>query len=145
MPEDKRGNPWSEDRLALAEEMWRQGYKASFIAEYCDTTRNAVIGMSHRKGWVRDVEPEPQKRVLPKKVFKPLVAKPRAIQPVPAKRLGKIRVMDLQDYHCRWPVSGAGAGTLFCGKGLDDGSVYCEEHHGMARGYGQPMRIPVTT
>jgi len=131
---------WSQDKLGLAEEMWKQGYKAAFIGLYCDTTRNAVIGMAHRRRWVRDVEPV-QKRVLPKKVYKPLVAKPRGERAVPPRRVGKISVMELEVWHCRWPVSGTGAGTLFCGLKPEDSHVYCEEHTKLGTGQKYAPRI----
>jgi hypothetical protein len=134
---------WPQDRIDLAEEMWRQGYKAAFIAEYCDVSRNAVIGMSHRRRWVRVVEPGPQKRVLPKKVYKPIVAKPRGERAVPPRRVGKISVMELEPWHCRWPMSGTGAGTLFCGKKPEGSQVYCEEHMKLGTGprYNPNIRV----
>lgn len=40
-----------------------------------------------------------------------------------------IGIMKLSDHTCRFPVVGAGAGTLFCGDPTQHGSKYCSGHH----------------
>jgi hypothetical protein len=51
-----------------------------------------------------------------------------------------VRFGDLQALHCRWPVSGAGADTLFCGAVVAGGSrhSWCPTHHKIGHAPGPP-------
>lgn len=40
-----------------------------------------------------------------------------------------IGLVQLTEHTCRFPVVGAGAGTLFCGDEIKPGSRYCSGHH----------------
>lgn len=52
------------------------------------------------------------------------------VEPVMASK--NITIMDLNDSTCRWPVSGEGAQTLFCGLGPMKDRPYCETHSKIA-------------
>jgi hypothetical protein len=140
---------WPLDRLALAERLWADGYKARFVAEQCGVTRNALLGMVHRKRWLRGVAVEEEEKPAKKSVVvRPRPTKPKPDKVVPQKITGEIRLLDLDSHACHWPVSGTGAATLFCGKAQDQnppGSSYCPEHHKMSGGqsYGHgAIRLP---
>jgi hypothetical protein len=47
---------------------------------------------------------------------------------------GPARLVDLTDRTCHWPVSGQGAGTVFCGETIALGAVYCGCHRALAYG-----------
>jgi hypothetical protein len=124
---------WPLDRLALGERLWGDGYKAGFCAEQCGVTRNAFLGMAHRKRWPRGVAVEPEEKpVKAQAKGKPRVAKPELPREIPPAEVGKVRLLDLGFYSCRWPVSGVGMSTLFCGK--RSAGSYCEEHQKVSAG-----------
>jgi hypothetical protein len=43
-----------------------------------------------------------------------------------------IRLFDLRQHHCRWPVAGDGAAVLFCGANKYGDHPYCVGHCHMA-------------
>jgi GcrA cell cycle regulator len=150
--------PWPEERLALAEHLWHSGFKASYCAERCGVTRNAFLGMVHRKRWTQDpdrVRAEQGKELPQEKQVRARTrrarmakAKPKPSRVVPEVKLGKVTMLELTSDTCRWPVSGDGASTLFCGRGRDksrEGAVYCVEHTFLAIRPGNPpkLRVPV--
>jgi hypothetical protein len=55
---------------------------------------------------------------------------------------GPRRLMDARACHCRWPLSGTGAETLFCGGRVLSESSYCRRHHRLAYA---PAPIPSNT
>jgi hypothetical protein len=48
---------------------------------------------------------------------------------VDVTRLLGVPLVELTDRTCRWPSSGEGARTVFCGKPPKEGSRYCPTHH----------------
>jgi GcrA cell cycle regulator len=85
--------------------------------------QNKAVKTSNAKGAMRPKRQEPKLVVLPPQP-KP---KPEAI--AVAK---PIALIDLKPHHCRWPVAGAGATTLFCGGNAHAGHPYCAAHCRMA-------------
>lgn len=82
---------WTESRVATVEKLWGEGLSAAEIAKQLgDTTRNAVIGVVHRKGWqrgghqgavaavARKPRPTPPRAIV--------APKPVAVQPLRIKR-----------------------------------------------------------
>lgn len=58
-------------------------------------------------------------------------ATPARLRPAVAPALLRsldVPLVDLTVDHCRWPVRGGGAATLFCGAGVVAKSVYCSAH-----------------
>ena len=47
-----------------------------------------------------------------------------------------VPLVELRDSHCRWPVSGERAHTLFCGRLRLEASSYCPRHYRAAVGHG---------
>jgi hypothetical protein len=47
-----------------------------------------------------------------------------------------VPLVELRDSHCRWPVSGERAATLFCGRLRLEASSYCPRHHAASVGPG---------
>lgn len=47
-----------------------------------------------------------------------------------------VPLVELRDSHCRWPVSGERAHTLFCGRLRLEASSYCPRHHDQSVGRG---------
>lgn len=69
-------------------------------------------GTFYRKGGIRSFVKEPTYRDLP------VETSPSAVS-----------LMNLKPGTCRWPVSGDGAATMFCGEPqANDGCSYCEAH-----------------
>ena len=86
---------WTESRVATLEKLWAEGLSAAEIAKQLgDTTRNAVIGVVHRRGLQRGghqgavaaVERKPRPPKTPKPLPPP---KPVAAQPLRMKRAPK--------------------------------------------------------
>ncbi len=138
----QKQSPWSLERIALGERLWGLGLDARACAEQIGVTRNAFLGMAHRRGWLRG---EPVEETKPKPRKAPAMRKPRIkSKPLPEiapKRVGRVKLLDLDHHSCRWPVSGSGASTLFCGKRSLDGGSYCEEHQAVSAGHSYAPRI----
>lgn len=49
-------------------------------------------------------------------------------------------LLDLKPHHCKWPISGEGADTLFCGDKRIEGRPYCGDH--CRRAYVREVRTP---
>jgi hypothetical protein len=43
-----------------------------------------------------------------------------------------VQTHELERHHCRWPVEGANAETVFCGANKLDDLPYCARHSSMA-------------
>jgi GcrA cell cycle regulator len=137
---DKRVT-WTQRRLDQAAAMWKAGRSGLEIAVELGTTRSAAIGKLFRLGLRRGPKQNKAvkasnakgairpKRQEPKLVVLPLRPKP---QPKPEVFAKPIALIDLKSHHCRWPVAGAGATTLFCGGDAHAGRPYCAAHCRMA-------------
>jgi hypothetical protein len=156
MSRTENPGPWPEERLVLAEHLWHSGFKAKYCAERCGVTRNAFLGMVHRRKWKQDperVKAEREKEMPQEKQVRArtrrarmVAAKPKPSKIVPEIKIGKITTMELNFNTCRWPVSGDGASTLFCGRTRDqsrENSVYCPEHTALAIRPGNPPKLRV--
>jgi len=148
---------WPDERLALAEHLWKSGLKAKYCAERCGVSRNAFLGMVHRKQWKQDPElvklerskespSEKQLRIASARTRRERLAqaKPKPSREVPITKIGKITLMELTFDTCRWPMSGDGAATFFCGRSRDknaEGAVYCDEHRVLAIRPGNPPKL----
>jgi hypothetical protein len=142
-----------QERLIL--EMWEQGATGSEIANQIGKTRSAVLGKLNRlrtKGFVgykvsmQRIEsqkiklgtkppPKPKKEPLAKKpfVFSRSAARKREepifIEPTPSKEGDPVIFMQLEQWMCRYVVSGERASEFkFCGQKAVK-KRFCEQHH----------------
>lgn len=150
------GMGWgSQARLDCAKALYEQGLSASQIATRIGgVTRNAVIGILHRKGWARDrplqgrfrTRPQPGKRKAAAQKPKPQTTwnKPSPfmafyladaetyVQPVEELVIPENErkyISTLTDNCCRWPIGDPRHSDFhFCGKGKVKGLPYCEFH-----------------
>jgi len=147
-PEDRRSS-WTEERVAKLKELFAENLTFGEIAkEIGGFSRNAVIGKAGRLGLKRGKQPPPQYAPRPR-------PRPRSRQtPFRASRVSILQTerialepehvenptsfFDLEPHHCRWPISGSGMSTLFCGTDKV-GVAYCLHHCRLA--YQPPKRL----
>jgi hypothetical protein len=141
---------WNDTNRAVVKRMCEEGYSAGQIAAAVGATRNAVMGVIHRNGW--DRAPNAQHKTLPS----PPRAKRRAPKVVlnkienhfgsiektipkiipsdgltdlpPDQSPYAVSLFDAEPHHCRYPLTDAGPGFLFCGDTKIPNSSYCERH-----------------
>ncbi len=103
---------WSEDRVAVLEEMWRKGYSARQIAQQLGgVTRNAVIGKANRMG---------------------LSQRPKTVRRLP------IAAPIRNERNCQWPHGNPGEESFhLCGERVLNGKPYCQQHCEVA--YRNPL------
>ncbi len=150
------GSTWTDERVATVKRMTGDGYSASQIAaDLGGVTRNAVIGIIHRRGFrgvsahapgapqVRRARaaavPVNAKRRRLKRVFGAHGDLVEAVDPPlpeinpaadfdidPAQRR---TLLELTGETCRWPVGDpTSPDFFFCGGGTVSGLVYCACH-----------------
>lgn len=148
---------WTEERIALLQKLWGQGYSASQIAgQLQGVTRNAVIGKIHRLG----KRPEPSERARtaaahPRRRPATIEARRTAAQPTPAPQPkpqpqpdwavrpfrravlpdepGLATSVTLEAHMCRWPIGDPDeAGFSFCGRSVEGQRPYCQGHSRLA-------------
>lgn len=143
-------SPWTDERVEQLKEMHAAGESASKIADALGggLTRNAVIGRIHRMGLYRPTHHHPKgEKRIPRKPREPLKKRinlhcldmscaPNLPQEIVSRPL---TLFDLKSHHCRWPVSGDGVATLFCGADKHAEFPYCARHCRMAYRKARPM------
>lgn len=147
------GPQWTDERVEQAAMLWNDNKTAAQIAVIMDVTRNAIIGLAHRRpkmfkekfsgintGRAKGVR-KPRVRTTPQ-VRKPkveLVSSPtddmiieEFVTPAvmalvfDASRLPFAKSMvELAPCECRWPVTRSGP-HLFCAESTS--GVYCDHH-----------------
>jgi hypothetical protein len=50
----------------------------------------------------------------------------------PENQATRVQTHELERHHCRWPIEGNDAETLFCGANHVEGAPYCAQHCRMA-------------
>jgi GcrA cell cycle regulator len=127
---------WTEERVALLRQLWGEGKTAAEIARELGEgiTRNAVIGKAHRLKLSNRVSPIQQNDNVKK-------AEPKEKLPaVNKKPSGGVRLADLKERMCRWPVGDPRDQDFhFCGENCIPGLPYCAEHSKVA--YQTPNRL----
>jgi GcrA cell cycle regulator len=140
---------WTEERIALLQKLWGQGYSASQIANQLQggLTRNAVIGKIHRLGQRPEgaARPRPTRAVAPAHPGRRPVDARRAAPQVaqqpewaarPFRRVdepGLATSTTLEAHMCRWPIGDPDeTGFSFCGRGSEPGRPYCPGHSRLA-------------
>ena len=140
---------WTEERVALLQRLWGQGYSASQIANQLQgVTRNAVIGKIHRLGKrpegasrthsARPAAVHPARRPSPVEAHRMVVSTQPAEWAVrPFRRIaeepGLATSTTLEANMCRWPIGDPEeAGFSFCGRSADGARPYCQGHSRLA-------------
>lgn len=133
---------WTDDRVTLLRQLWGEGKTAAEIARLLGSgfTRNAVIGKAHRLRLSNRISPIQQNDNVKKPVVvanassaNVAVVRPMAVPPsVP--RGGGVKMADLKERMCRWPVGDPRDSEHFhfCGEPSAPGMPYCAEHARMA-------------
>lgn len=145
---------WTEERIALLQTLWGQGYSASQIAaQLPGVTRNAVIGKIHRLG----KRPEaPVDRPRPALLAaharrRPAAVEARRATPQPQAQAhadwsarpfrraalleepGLATFKTLEAHMCRWPIGEPDeTGFSFCGRSVEGSRPYCQGHSRVA-------------
>lgn len=150
-------NAYSDEDIEAVKKLYLQGLSTSIIAQRLQHrfrypfTRNAVIGLSHRKGWplrgttVRAVN----KRVVRKPRVSPMAKlrreqerrasgppcdelgplDPMPVEDDPNKAARLVPLADLEPHHCRWPIGDPKRQPFgFCGEQIVAGLPYCKAH-----------------
>jgi GcrA cell cycle regulator len=137
---------WTDERMARLRELYEKGWSFSVIAHDLGDglTRNAVIGKAHRFGLnARKIDGNTERRALT--AGRP--AQPRtkhnitkllaiaagehgdeATTLAPTMAASPVTFFELRSEHCRWPVSGEGVHTVFCGGQATAPLSYCPAH-----------------
>lgn len=117
--------------------------RAQQIANILCVTKNAVIGRAKRLGLCSSKEPRlcsPKEPSLKSPLtqfgswrLKGFDRIQRMLRPRPnpvlvASTTGGITIMDLTYSTCRFPISGSGAGMVYCGAGIYKEQKYCLTH-----------------
>jgi hypothetical protein len=104
------------------------------IAAVLGITRNAVLGKVHRTKMAALPRLRANQKAKAARNRKPpmVFAKMNPAPALPSPEPEPVCLMDLQAHHCRWPVAGAGADTLFCGATtISSRCSYCQKHYGL--------------
>lgn len=121
----------SDDQLDFVKARWTvDGESAGQIATQLGVTRNVVIGVIHRRGWIQPGGAArrvvPRAPVLPRAPIAPKAAAPKKTALVLNPE--KFVVFDqLGPHHCRYPVDAGGKAGMYCGM-VPNGTPYCDGH-----------------
>jgi hypothetical protein len=131
------GMTFKETAKHLSERFGRR-YTRSAIGGRCNRIRvKSVNPPACRVGSKQERTPaREQASQARRKPAQPLI-QPRVI-PMRCDDVEALNVplVELRDSHCRWPVSGERAATLFCGRLRLEASSYCPAHHDLSVGRG---------
>lgn len=122
------------------------GLSAGQLARMFGVTRNVVIGLCHRRGWIQPGGSRRQTHsgtAIAKPLQAPKAAKPLAPTKKPELVLDPSKFVafdQLGPHHCRYPVDDGGKAGLYCGA-LPGESPYCEGHASIVYQPQQPRKI----
>jgi GcrA cell cycle regulator len=160
---------WTEKRLQRLKLLHRGGLSASAIAKKLgpDFTKGMVAGKIRRLGLkppkkrsatTKPKPPHVPNSALPsgrvgKRVSKPaplvpapapIIAPPAAPLLTPAANTGAdsmgVRLYDLRQGHCRWPLGDDRPAKFFCGAPIVPSKPWCERHYQIAYGHRPPRQ-----
>jgi GcrA cell cycle regulator len=142
---------WTTERIALLKNRIEAGFSCGQIAREIGVSRNAVIGKVNRLSLSRfkSAAAGQEERTGTLKIARPRIptqyrilralrVKPQlAFAEVPPDSANRCSLFELQQWHCRWPISDPGAEDFsFCGNKPVDGMPYCAAHARMAYRHG---------
>ena len=131
---------WTEEKVEKLKELWTKGYTASQISEMLgDTTRNAVIGKSHRLNLEARA---PSKQTSSSSSKQEVRVTKRVAQPMSRKSKFQSILLDknfeaekptslenLTDTTCKWPIGHPDEDNFyFCGRSPEGEFPYCKLH-----------------
>jgi GcrA cell cycle regulator len=136
---------WTEERVDLAKQLWREGISASQIALKVSGkdktfTRNAVIEkMLQLKRAERASAP---RRRMSKPTMRSRLADIQAKSLPPINQTPLVTdIMSLKNHHCRWPIGDPqDDGFGYCGATKHAPFSYCEHHARIAYAPPQAMK-----
>lgn len=148
----KGGSGWTDERVTILKQLWKDGLSASQIAKALGgVSRNAVIGKVHqlnlqtyrtRPSLLKVIKSEREIIKIKRQSAKSVVKKPAKRKrlpkapPAPVAPL-RLKVEDLTTATCKWPVTDK-LPHEFCGHPVEPGKPYCEHHNCCAE--GKPTR-----
>jgi hypothetical protein len=148
---------WSDEWHAKAVGLWIAGKSGGEIGEALGISRGAVLGHLTRTGVAGPNGSHPRPQV-------PRSSKPAPRKPKPDKPMTRftglspgiirdprpevqyepsqtaVRLMDLNERRCKWPVGESGA-QLFCGATKPREGPYCSRHHLLAVQPGEKVTL----
>lgn len=119
-------NGWTEERIETLKALWMEGLSASEIAKKLGgVSRNAVLGKTHRMGWVIGSKTSPA--VAKEKPIRDVHKRaPKGHRAAAESPVGIVAFVSSGT--CAWPIGDPQlAGFRFCGARRARGS-YCDEH-----------------
>jgi hypothetical protein len=135
----------NEEQLETVKTRWTiDGDSAGQIAAGLHVTRNVVIGVIHRRGWVQAggaaTRPRPRLPMAPRepKVSKPLPPPRKTALELDPEKF--VAFDQLGPHHCRYPVDAGGKGGMYCGATPNE-SPYCDGHAAIVYQPQQPRKI----
>jgi GcrA cell cycle regulator len=137
---------WTTERIALLKDRIEAGLSCGQIAREIGVSRNAVIGKANRLGLSRfkSVTSGQRQRMARNiagsrvatqhRTLLELWAKPHlAFADAPGDGASRCSLVELQQWHCRWPIGDPTAENFgFCGNKPIDGVPYCAAHARLA-------------
>jgi hypothetical protein len=136
---------WTEKRVKRLKLLQEEGLSATVIATKLgpDFTKGMVLGKLRRLSLEEGPSTPRQTRkasvervISPNKIPARRVAGPRPSSrialPNPTARTKGVRLYDLHEGHCRWPVGVDKPARYFCGEQAVNGSSWCEAHQRIA-------------
>jgi GcrA cell cycle regulator len=136
-------NP-TDEQLELLKTGWTvEGLSAGQLASTFGVTRNVVMGIVHRRGWIQPGGGAPRARRAPQPARQ--VAPPKPLPPPKKTKLeldpSKFVAFDqLGPHHCRYPVDEGGQRGMYCGATPNE-SPYCDGHAAIVYQPQQPRKI----
>lgn len=130
----RSSKPWPVSDVEKLRKLWAEGFSAREISKRFngEYSRNAVIGMVHRKGiggrpkYTKIAQSKrPQKR-KPKYRKKPFVVSPVERQALPFMQPG-VLLEHAGPRQCRY-IAGSAEEAIVCGRNTPEGSSWCEHH-----------------
>jgi hypothetical protein len=139
------GKPTDEEINKIEAMLLSRQYSGAAIAKALGRTRNSIVGIIWRTPRLHAIGlpgtvPEP----LAKGAEKRYASAERRLRWAP-QRAGDppppLTLVWLQKNQCRYPFSGEGENTLFCGAARSGESSYCEKHRALC--VASPRRLTV--
>lgn len=129
---------WSAADIERIRELAESGQSARQIASVFGATRNAIVGLAHRKGikfhgsaTLRYGDDPNGKLTMRRQPSRPKKPAPEQIEDANIPFEQRVAFLDLQPHHCKWPI-GDLPDMMFCGAVREDRKPYCAMHEDRA-------------
>jgi hypothetical protein len=147
--------PWTPDRTEKLRELWSEGHTASQIGNVLGVSRNSVIGVVHRRGWQRRLDPhcnstgrvEQVRRVRRERYAAARPAKVRKEKPapepapIPVEPL-HIPFLERQVGQCRAITDATRNAQRVCGHLIEGDGAFCRWHRAIYYVPADPKKKP---